>query len=57
LTHLGESAQAVGNLREFDVQELGQIAGEPGGGSGWIRLDQAGSGWIRLENSKWLVGL
>ena len=30
LTHLGECAQAVGNLREFDVQELGQIAGEPG---------------------------
>jgi len=44
---LGESAQAIGNLREFDAQELGQIAGESGGGSGWIRL----------ENSKWLVGL
>ena len=27
--HLGECAEAVGNLREFDVQELGQIPGEP----------------------------
>ena len=46
---LGESTEAVGYLREFDVQELGQIAGEPGGGSGWIRLDQAGSGWKILN--------
>jgi len=27
---LGESTEAVGNLREFYVQELGQIAWEPG---------------------------
>ena len=27
---LGEGTEAIGNLREFDVQELGQIAREPG---------------------------
>ena len=28
-SRLGKSAEAVGNLREFDVQELGQISREP----------------------------